>query len=135
MNKTSIHDLITAKEKRIQCLKIEKEKLEKEIKLLEERSHDAFLSWLGKYNSSLSLGIITSVYEELNMKKDYIFLTENNSEYYTTKKIVGIDLRSNWNDGTNGTITLLVKDDINIIKCMSQPFRGHDWNLKIFFES
>lgn len=104
MDKRTILNLITEKEKQIQSLNDERTKLEIELKMLKERSKHIFLNWLGEYKNSIILGETTAMCEEINMKKDYIFLVNNDSEYYTTKIIVGLDMQSNWNDSTNGTI-------------------------------
>jgi len=92
-----------------------------------------FNNWIGEYNSSIMLGFTTDAFEDIVMEKSYVFLSECISEYYTTKPIYGIKLDSKWNDGTNGTIVLIAKENIKIIKCISQPFRGHNWHLRIYF--
>lgn len=92
-----------------------------------------FNNWLGEYKSSVMLGTTTDTFEDIIMEKSYVFLSDCISEYYTTKPIAGIQLDSKWNDGTNGTIVLTAKDNIKIIKCISQPFRGHNWHLKVYF--
>lgn len=92
-----------------------------------------FHKWCGEYKTSTFLGIKTNNYEIVNMHKTWVLLGDCISEFYTTKDIRGLDLVSGWNDGLNGTIFISTKDDIKIIKCVSQLMRGHHWTVTVFY--
>lgn len=92
-----------------------------------------FSSFNGAYMSTIMLGTKTNNFEKISLNKQYQFLANMQSDFITTKKIVGIDLVDKWSDGTNGRIELDANDERTHIKCVSQLFRGHNFEVTIFY--
>ena len=79
------------------------------------------------------IGLVTPNFEKIKLAKKYVFLGSNISVHATSKKICGIRLDEKWKDGTNGKITIVKKNDVTIISCISQIMRGHNWNVTIYY--